>query len=424
MGHLSSKPISSRCSGFTFLEVVIAMVIVGILGSALARFVDFDAANKAAADLGYQSVEARWKTIQVEKISDTVSSKSTAFPSLADLSGYVEASASEPAPDTAPMLVDWTWNKSKLLPIIFSGAPAPINGAVGGYILSSEYNDESKLFRCSNAWDFINPLAANGNVYIHLPGVTGSETHWKLNSFSASTADAYEDVPATDPSPRCTLSMNLDHLYRNHLSGTVPLFGARGKWTRVDITGASESSIVYDPPYSGAFAPPPPTVKARPWEYWPSLVTSPAVAEMTPSADQFRYDCSFYSQKYGVPYRIKDSTPGAAGAETGAWTGGTDVSFEGEFVALTPRKIGDGRLYINKNTPSRSGVCERVGPAPAVPPATDGNPGNPPPKADFSGLCVAKGWSVATFKADGSPTSAATDLVARISSPTEDSSCE
>lgn len=342
-------------------------------------------------------------------------------PTLGDVVGFRPEVVAEPAPETAPMLVDWTWNKSKLLPIIFSGAPAPINGAVGGYILSSEYNDESKLFRCSNAWDFINPLAANGNVYIHLPGVSGSETHWKLNSFSASTADAYEDVPATDPSPRCTLSMNLDHLYRNHLSGTVPLFGARGKWTRVDITGASESTIVYDPPYSGAFAPPPPTVKARPWEYWPSLVTSPAVAEMTPSADQFRYDCSFYSQEYGVPYRIKDSTPGAAGAETGAWTGGTDVSFEGEFVALTPRKIGDGRLYINKNTPSRSGVCERVGPAPETPPADPGAPGAYPMATDGSGYCLSPGRKLPTYKdGSGTPTESSSDPVVELATEAVD----
>lgn len=68
--------------------------------------------------------------------------------------------------------------------------------------------------------------------------------------------------------------------------------------------------------------------------------------------------------------------------------------------------------------------CERVGAAPILPPATDGNPGNPAPKADFSGFCVAKGWSVQTFKPDGSPTTVASDQVAKMSKPQAAASCE
>lgn len=417
MGNLSSKPTSRRCSGFTFLEVVIAMVIVGILGSALARFVDFDAANKAAADLGYQAVEARWKTIQVEKIADTVSSKSAAFPSLADLSGYVQASASEPAPDTAPVLVDWRWEAGMHRGFGYAWASYPS----GQPLITSD-------FRCDPAANYISPAYRDSAAVFMSNSSSTSAYYLMIHDYVTALSGQTEDSPLDSMAPHCEINYSFSVFQDNRSSWSSTLrtwpdpWGMKGTLTHwsyspVGYTRTTSTNTVSNGIVSSVISP---------QEAFTYNLTNNKRYQTTPQADSYRLDCSSYQSRYGTEYRLAGVTHETQwnGMVTSGWKPASDPVQT--TIQTTPFTIryNDMNLAVDHGPTAKFGRCERVGPAPALPPATDGNPGNPPPKADLSGLCVAKGWSVATFKADGAPTSAATDLVARISSPTEDSSCE
>jgi prepilin-type N-terminal cleavage/methylation domain-containing protein len=388
MGIVSEHPTSARSAGFTFLEVVIAMVIVAILGSAVARFVDFDAANKAAAELGYQGVETRWKAIQVEKISDTVSSKSTALPSIAELSGYVEASTAEEAPDELPVLYSYSYwmlvpydprETSTVFSTDLLGYRPLTSPPFGTGINWQDPNGDG----VSSCEELASGMADPRFVKIQL-----SSYAYVTEMSVQRTADDLQ-VPHTNPVPGCLVR---SISYR--------------RWCTMGATCQNVESDVPPAAANLGFSKTQNVVQTYDTDRSYNRRLSPSF---------YRYSCKGHSDRYGVEYALP-----------------ANMSLDApRQLNITRTRVSDDPIYYEQSynpvyppAPITNAKCVRQGPAPAVPPATDGNPGNPPPKADFSGLCVAKGWSVATFKPDGTPTSSATDPVARIASPTEDASCD
>ena len=76
---------------------------------------------------------------------------------------------------------------------------------------------------------------------------------------------------------------------------------------------------------------------------------------------------------------------------------------------------------VNNPVVPATHVCERVGPAPAVPPSDPGDPGAYPMAQDGSGYCLSPGRKLPTYKdGSGTPTGSSSDPVVELATEAMD----
>jgi hypothetical protein len=339
-------------------------------------------------------------------------------PALGDVVGFRPEVVAEPAPDTAPMLMDWKWNSSNLVPAPFRivGGTVPWSQKYTLPMITAEEIAALPDFRCTNERDFLNPEALDGNVVS-----STSLLYHKVNFLSTTLSGPMEDIPADAPAPKCTFIFDIEQFSVASSYGVHPwmglgLRGVKSHYHR-DGMGYNGTSEYY---WSGSLVITPISTVSS-WEYV-NYGGSPAQErEADVSANRYRLDCSSYSSRYGVPYRIKGARHSLSnGLETSAWLNSYQT-FEDVRHLDAENKVGFGMTYVNRANTALNGVCERQGPAPVPPPADPGDPGAYSMAADHSGYCLSPGRKLPTYRdSAGTPTSSAADPVVELATEAVD----
>lgn len=416
----------ARRNGFTAIETVVSVVVLAILAAyATPKLFGLkEQADATEETLKIKDIEAR-HTQEILKAG-----KRGVNPTLGDVVGFRPEVTAEPAPDTAPMLVDWTWRRT-ILTEPRHLRTSNLQQSTAGYMSPSIFGD--LYLKCKDVPLHINPLAVNGytrgyqtnELWDSYSGsfteTTNPNMYYRLNSFTATQLGPSEAVPASEPAPKCDLFIDVYKF--TVITGSYPqdpLFGnMRGVRTHV-VTNATTYSL------NGG---------SEIYSSWEEVSGGTAYhhREGTPSATHFSYDCSPYSQRYGVKYVIRNVQPWGSGVlstSNGLEKSATymdSVSTSGAFTHYNSSGVGvvaSSTTWLTNTfngKPDRNGYCERVGPPPEAPPSDPGNPGIYPMAADGSGYCLSPGRKLPTYKdSTGTPTSSASDSVVELATEAVD----
>jgi type II secretory pathway pseudopilin PulG len=143
--------------------------------------------------------------------------------------------------------------------------------------------------------------------------------------------------------------------------------------------------------------------------------------------------CEPYSERHGVEYRLTNNPFGTISGRqdlSQVRTFDTGSAFDQTLTSISPdpevTAYYEQRIHQSYLTHwfAPNAKCERVGPAPELPPAVPADPGSPgkyPLAADGSGWCVGPGRKLPAFSDEnGTPTSSHSDVVREIAADAVD----
>ena len=219
------------------------------------------------------------------------------------------------------------------------------------------------------------------------------------------------DLSLTDPVPSCLVERFRGRNWRNSTAAgyqllVLPYLTYQGTWT------FASTENVFDHDY---------------------LILHNGSNYKSFVANYFYYDCTGYKRRYGVPYVIRAGNLLASN--------GKEVMTPNQMTSVTSFEISATRQLISGDPaapnmytdmyeqsggikyPERhqAAYCERVGPAPALPPSDPGDPGAYPMAQDGSGYCLSPGRKLPTYRdGSGTPTSSASDSVVELATEAVD----
>jgi prepilin-type N-terminal cleavage/methylation domain-containing protein len=405
VGGAANKP--SR--GFTAAETVVTVVVLAILSAyAIPKLFGLqDQAKSTEETLKIKDIEAR-HTQELLKAG-----KRGVNPALGDVVGFRPEVVAEPAPDTAPMRVSYSYSFGFWLPgssmastlILSTGHPRPTNAADQVW---QDRNGDG-ISSCSEIGD-LDPLKKkhykNAGFEIDYFG--------EERGIRTSVSGGDTDRLLTDPIPSCVFERyEVRRWYSSSTSATGLMYLALGPEYPLQsrfYVSASPQAYSYGRNSNGS---------------WYSSF----------NPNRMLYDCRYYSRQYGVPYVIK-------GASIAAINGGEAITASQaatypSLFQITGTSISEGTVEIDGTFPTlyrfepnpinmanhQNVVCERQGPAPVPPPADPGDPGAYSMAADHSGYCLSPGRKLPTYRdSAGTPTSSASDPVVELASEAVDDS--
>lgn len=407
--------------GFTAIEVVVTAVVLAILAAyATPKLFGLkDQAKEAEETLKIQDIASRHAKEMLEQ-----GKRSGSLPTLGGTVGFREPVVAEPAPDTAPMLVDWNFpgflhpsgriNKTTWTDTSFDASDL--------FYVGSKYSSDG-VFRCDNPNLYANPRY-DGSAVIQ-QGTPALYFHmFNREDLSLARRGALEDAPVSQAAPTCQVNLKFRVFSVASSYGLFPSpWNAKGYYEEHTITPTGMTARRVHAPI-GLYAGTESVVSVS----QPYLTSGNSVEIW---ANSFRFDCSSYSAIYGVPYVIRGLT-GFSAAELAAWhgqetatswvgLGTTPPSYALEQISSSP-VMNRVNLLLQQRYPTRNlGYCERQGPAPAVPPSDPGDPGAYPMSTDGSGYCLSPGRKLPTYRdGAGTPTTSPSDPVAELATDAVD----
>lgn len=402
----------NRKGGFTAVETMVAVVVLAILSAyAIPKLFGLkDQADATEETLKIKDIEARHaqEILKAGKRGDR--------PRLGDVVGFRPEAVEEPgepAPETAPMLVNYSYRFNLRLPTTIDA-----NGLILGLdkTTKSLWIDKNgdDIASCSELGDLLDwhPSYSNniGKQYYDNVGLE-VEHFGDGRSFQTTPIGPHGDknVPITDPIPHCQIDSlttrrwytspgtNRVHLTFPHItSQTHQYVSTVATTTNYAMFGSSTTRIK-------AFGP-----------------------------NRFFYDCRSYSEQYGVPYVIRGAPVSSINGKEYMTLSDANKSPVFQMAESSQRVVqrqDDPTLYDRitdpfNMTPHENARCERDGPAPEPAPEEPSDPGSPgayPIATDGSGYCLSPGRKLPTYKdGAGTPTSSPSDIVAEIATEAVD----
>lgn len=387
----------ARRNGFTAIETVVTVVVLAILAAyATPKLFGLkEQADATEETLKIKDIEARHSQEMLK------AGKRGSNPILGDVVGFRPEVVAEPAPDTAPMRVSYGYS--------FQFNPDQYGGSTGAMYISTGYPRDTSAQGGSGVWfdpddDGISTCSELSSLdfrakLMTIRGMVLGFFVGEDDSIRTSSTSSDRDLLLTDPIPRCRIERVA---YR--------------RWRTTVATGYVYQDIPELPTTSYKY------MTENFFGDMPYGKNSAGRFFRTIAPNHFSYDCRSYSRSYGVQYVIKGSADARMNNKehlTRAESAGLSIVFavnstDVEIVGSSPVQYDKVPNAIN--TSSHSSVhCERVGPAPAVPPSDPGDPGVYPMAADGSGYCLSPGRKLPTYKdSAGTPTSSASDSVAEL----------
>jgi prepilin-type N-terminal cleavage/methylation domain-containing protein len=410
----------ARRNGFTAAETVVTVVVLAILAAyATPKLFGLkEQADATEETLKIKDIEAR-HTQEMLKAG-----KRGSNPTLGDVVGFRPEVVAEPAPETAPMLVDYSFR----IRLYYS---------TNSFYKDLGYTANSGTIRTSDTTRWGDPdgdgsssceeivtgiqlgtispkrFGTNGSSATIGLGVKGESL---LDAVRVTALGASQDVGVTDTIPSCRVDSSKFY-----------------KWGNSNIETPLIPSV-WGEPYLGYVPSTLPWVSDSPLHESLFSLTPANVYVRNVAPNSYRYDCSSYSNRYGAPYLTRglpSSPTGLNGRETTPFvTLVSSLTLIASGAQVTqyfggPYSPATGNVYdlIPTSSPfsSPSSYCERVGPAPSVPPSDPGDPGAYPMAADGSGYCLSSGRKLPTYRdSSGTPTSSSADPVVELATEAVD----
>lgn len=384
----------ARRNGFTAIETVVTVVVLAILAAyATPKLFGLkDQADATEETLKIKDIEAR----HTQEILNA--GKRGSNPTLGDVVGFRPEVVAEPAPDTADVMVDWSFFVRFAVGTSTSFAAEnlgiPMSYITSGSVTQWEDPNNDGLATCEElvsggrgklAW------FSGGNspsVKKGMGVLRPLEDDFVVESLGVSIG-----APASAAPPQCRA---------NRISVS--------RWRSTAAAGY-QRHILDDIEQTEEYVSVLPQWESVTWQS-PGITTT----LKTIAPERYRFTCSPASEKYGTKYELKGHTAAQLhpDKDKSTWMGTTR-----SLVSLGTTPASYEQIAAVPTVGTR--YCERVGPAPAVPPADPGNPGIYPMAADGSGYCLSPGRKLPTYRdGSGTPTSSASDSVVELATEAVD----
>lgn len=417
-----------KAGGFTALEIIVTVVVLSILSAyAVPKLFGLkDQADEAEETLKIQDIASKHAKEMLEQ-----GKRNGSLPTLGGTVGYRPEVVSEPAPATAPLLVDYSFAFFSETPTSTpEGGWIGIHPGVGPDSRTDAFDypaaDEQMLCDGAQIWSRFKGTGDPTSYYIPV-----SPNVLQARGFEASIVSGGPSSGAlpTDEIPKCRA------IYR---SIRVTNISATQTATYLAALRARPGHVEWISPTGRLFHYSALTLVMEDWTLR-SMSDAPApgaarVRDILPQ--KWRATCSAHVQRYGAPYVLRglvngwnSTLPthfGGTGIRSMAGDNGKEKSHWGSVEGTNLRVLQESPLISAIDgrplTEILGGAyCERVGEAPVPPPADSGNPGAYPMASDWSGYCLGKGRKLPTYKdGNGTPTASATDPVAELATEAVD----
>lgn len=417
-----------KSGGFTAVETVVAVVVLSILSAyAIPKLFGLkDQADATEETLKIKDIEAR-HTQEILKAG-----KRGYRPRLGDVVGFRPEVVSEPTPETAPLLVDYSFAFFSESPTSTTpeGGWIAIHPGIGSGSRSDAFDypasDEQMLCDGVQIWRRFRNTSDPTRSYL----IPSTPSVFQARSFEASIVSGGPSSGAlpSDEIPKCRAiyrSISVTNIAANQTQTYLDALRARpGHVEWISSTGRlyhySDLSPVREDWTLRSMADAP--------------GTSSRVRDILPQ--KWRATCTPHVEKYGAPYVLSGLTNGwsttlpthfgGTGIRSMAGDNGKEKSHWGHVAGTNLRVIQEDPLISAVDgrplTEILGGArCERVGEAPAPPPADPGDPGAYPMATDGSGYCLSPGRKLPTYRdSSGTPTSSASDPVVELATEAVD----
>lgn len=379
----------ARRNGFTAIETVVTVVVLAILAAyATPKLFGLkEQADATEETLKIKDIEER-HTQEILKAG-----KRGSNPTLGDVVGFRPEVVAEPAPDTAPVLIDYSFGFSTSF-----GTSPSIQTIVVRENSTTSFMDNVEQVTCGTETSAL----FTPNAYYTANGGAIWTSKLITSTFELVSGSVHSVAPGT-PVPKCRGSITG---YQGWCNNTPAACGVAAAPHHTWIDGSGNPRTIYSPLTDS-------TLAYAHGSYNGGLSTIGWLRDLP--ASKWRLTCASHSSDYGVSYLIKGASGTSNNLEKGVWQA-VAWTYLGQIQSSPRYDAADGV------PPSVGGAyCERVGPAPAIPPAAPGFLGAYPMAADYSGYCLSQGRKLPTYRdGSGTPTDSSSDPVVELATEAVD----